>query len=155
MHSSHPLGTLHLVCALAALVLGTAVALMRKGTPTHLLVGRAYLVAMLVLNGTALSLYELTGRANLFHFFALVSLASLLAGFVAARRRRPGWRTLHARSMLWSYVGLLAAAASESIVRVPGVFTDWLNFGVAVGLATTLVCTVGAVLIRRTVARIR
>lgn len=154
MHD-HPLGLLHLASALAALLLGTAVALSRKGTPTHVLMGRAYLVAMLVLNGSALALYELAGRANLFHFFALISLASLLAGYVAVRRRRPEWRRLHARSMLWSYVGLLAAAASETIVRVPGVFTSWTSFGVAVGVASTLVCTVGAVAIQRSVARIR
>ena len=117
MHD-HPLGWLHLGTALLALATGTAVAAMRKGTPRHLLLGRVYLGAMLLLNGTALSLYELTGRANPFHFFALVSLASLTAGVTAARRRRPGWRRMHARSMLWSYVGLLAAAASEAIVRV-------------------------------------
>jgi hypothetical protein len=57
--------------------------------------------------------------------------------------------------MMWSYVGLLAAAASEFIVRVPGVVTSWLGFGIAVGVASVLVCTVGAVVIERTVARLR
>jgi uncharacterized membrane protein len=153
MHD-HPLGMLHLACALAALGLGTVVAVLRKGTRTHLLVGRAYLGAMLVLNGTALSLYELTGRANPFHFFALVSLGSLVAGFVAARRRRPGWRQMHSRSMLWSYVGLLAAAASEAIVRVPGLVSGGLGFGTTVAIATSVVTVAGATMIRRTVARI-
>ena len=150
-----PLGAVHLASGYAALVLGGTVALMRKGTPRHRWVGRGFALTMVVLNATALAIYDLTGRVNLFHFFAVISLASLAAGWIAARRRGPVAREVHARSMMWSYVGLLAAAASEFIVRVPGVVTSWLGFGVAVGLATTLVCTVGAVIIERTVARIR
>jgi hypothetical protein len=57
--------------------------------------------------------------------------------------------------MLWSYVGLLAAAASEMIVRVPGLAQGWIGFGAAVGLATALTCGIGAWCIRRATARLR
>ena len=150
-----PLGWLHLLSAYAALILGGTVAAMPKGTARHRGLGRGFALSMVVLNVTALGIYDLTGRPNLFHVFAVISLLSLTAGWFAARRRGPVAREVHMRSMLWAYVGLLAAAASEFIVRVPGVFTSWLSFGVAVGLATTLVCTIGAVLIERTVARRR
>lgn len=150
-----PIGWLHLLSAYAALVLGGVVVAMRKGTRLHRWLGRGFALAMVSVNVTALGIYDLTGRPNLFHFFAVISLLSLAAGWFAARRSGPVAREVHMRSMLWAYVGLLAAAASELIVRVPGVFTSWLSFGVAVGVATTLVCSVGAVLIERTVARRR
>lgn len=150
-----PIGWLHLLSAYAALLLGGLVAAMPKGTRRHRWLGRSFAVTMVLLNISALAIYDLTGRPNMFHLFAVISLVSLAAGWIAARRRGPVWREVHMRSMLWAYVGLLAAAASELIVRVPGVVTSWLGFGVAVGVATTLVCTVGAVLIERTVARSR
>lgn len=145
----------HVLAAGAALASGSAVAVMAKGTPRHARMGRLYLGAMLALNASALLIYDLTGRPNPFHFFALVSLASLAAGWSAARRRRPGWRTLHARSMLWSYVGLWAATTSELVVRVPGSFEGWVGFGVAVGVATSVTIGAGGWLIHRTVARLR
>jgi uncharacterized membrane protein len=153
--AADPLGMAHLASGYLALLVGGAVALMRKGTPRHRWSGRAYALAMVVLNGTALAIYDLTGRVNMFHAFAVISLLSLAAGWVAVRRGGPVAREVHARFMMWSYVGLLAAAASEFIVRVPGVVTSWLGFGIAVGIASVLVCTVGAVVIERTVARLR
>lgn len=148
------IGTLHVLAAGAALASGTAVAVAPKGTPRHRALGRAYLAAMGVLNVTALLIYTLTGRPNLFHLFALVGLASVAAGWIAVRRRRPGWRTAHARSMLWSYVGLLAAAVSELLVRVPGLISGWTSFGAAVAAGTGGTFLVGALLIHRTVARL-
>lgn len=150
-----PIGALHVLAAGAALASGTAVAVARKGTPRHVALGRVYLGAMLALNLSALLIYDLTGRANPFHFFALVSLASLLAGYLEVRRRRDGWRRMHARSMLWSYVGLWAATTSELIVRVPSLLHGRLSFAVAVGVATTLTIAVGGWLVQRAVARIR
>lgn len=147
-------GTLHVLAAGAALGAGTAVAVARKGTPWHRATGRAFGIAMLLLNLSALALYDLTGRANLFHAFALLSLISVGLGWRAARRRGPEWRRVHANWMLWSYVGLLAAALSEVATRLPIARESWTHFSIAVGLATGLVCAVGAVLIRRAVLRL-
>ena len=149
-----PLGTGHVATAVAALAAGTAVAIVRKGTRWHRWLGRGYCFTMLGLNGTALAIYNLTGRANLFHCFALLSLCTLGVGWSAVIRRRPGWRLRHARTMLWSYVGLLAATASELAVRVPGAFHSWRGFGFVVGAATLMVCGMGALQIRRALARI-
>jgi uncharacterized membrane protein len=148
------LGTLHVLSAGAALALGTAVAAAPKGTAWHRLVGRSYTAAMLVLNGSALTIYDLSGGPNPFHFLAIVSLVSIAMGWRAARLRFSGWRAPHAQWMLWSYVGLLAAAASELVVRLPGGLASWRVFGLLVGLASVVVCAAGAFVIRRTVARI-
>lgn len=148
------LGGLHVLAAELALACGSAVAVAPKGTAWHRRMGRAYVTAMVVLNLTALAIYDLSGRPNPFHFFAVVSLVSIALGWRAARRRGPSWRPAHANWMLWSYVGLLAAAASELAVRVPGAFGSWRTFAIVVGAASFAVCAVGAVLIRRTVARL-
>ena len=88
---AHPMGFAHLLTALAAILFGTLVIAARKGTPCHSWMGRAYFLSMLALNATALAIYELFGRFGPFHWMALASLATLLAGYLAARRRTPGW----------------------------------------------------------------
>lgn len=148
------LAAVHLLAAGAALATGSAVAVAPKGTARHRALGQAYLGAMVALNVSALLIYDLTGRPNLFHVFAVVSLLTVLAGFAAARRRGPSWRPAHARWMLWSYVGLWCATTSELAVRLPAVRT-WTHFGLAVGAATVATAAAGAWLIHRAVARVR
>jgi len=118
----------------------------RKGTVFHRWCGRTYLVSMLIVNISALSIYDLWGRFGPFHIAAIISLVSVLIGGFAAWRRSPAheWKITHAYWMSWSYVGLLAAAVSESSTR-------YLNFdfGWSVGIATTAVVLVGATVINR------
>ena len=146
-----PLGAAHTFFGVAALLLGLAVVFRRKGTRTHRRMGRAYALAMLSLNVTALTIYDLFGRFGPFHVAALISLATVVAGFIAVYTRRPRktWLALHATFMGWSYVGLLAAFIAEIAVRVPGV-----RFGPGVMMTTVLVTVGGAILIHTRVPRI-
>jgi len=72
-------------------------------------------------NATALCIYRLTGRFNLFHALAVASLGMLAAGLaqVVPRRRPRNWLWRHYQYMSWSFVGLLAATNNEAFVRVP------------------------------------
>jgi uncharacterized membrane protein len=117
----NPIGQAHIIAAVAALSLGAVVFLQRKGTRLHVRMGIGYVVSMLIMNGTALAIYRLTGRLNAFHIGAFFSLATVLAGWVPAIRRRPRdrWLRLHFEFMSWSYVGLVAAAVSEAGTRLP------------------------------------
>jgi hypothetical protein len=103
---------------------------------------------MVALNGTALLIYDLFGRFGPFHWLALASLATLLAGLVPAMRKRPrrSWLFYHAEYMSWSYVGLLAAAVSE-------VTTRWfhLPFGWTVVISSLVVFIGGGLVIRQRV----
>ncbi|MCW5853341.1 MAG: DUF2306 domain-containing protein [Anaerolineae bacterium] len=142
------LGWTHLVFALVALLAGAAVLLTRKGTRLHRTLGYIYVTSMVSLNVTALFIYHLTGRFNVFHALALVSLVSLALGLgpVLLRRPRVGWLARHARFISGSYVGLVAAAAAEVAARIP--LPGW-RFGPAVALAALAVTLVGVTLIRR------
>jgi uncharacterized membrane protein len=141
-----PLGWVHTACAVAALVSGAAVLLRRKGTAGHRRLGWVYVGSMVALNATALLIYRLTGAFGPFHVAAVLSLATVAGGIVPAVRRRPAgrWLERHYWWMTCSYVGLLAAAVSEVVTRLPGTAFWW-----AVVLPSALVIGVGAVVVGR------
>jgi uncharacterized membrane protein len=116
-----PLGIVHTACGSLALLLGAVIFLRPKGTRAHVRVGWAYAACMGGVNATALCIYRLTGRFNLFHALAVGSLAMLAGGLaqVVPRRRPRDWLWRHYQYMSWSFVGLLAATNNEAFVRVP------------------------------------
>ncbi|MBX3134540.1 MAG: DUF2306 domain-containing protein [Gemmatimonadaceae bacterium] len=156
-------GTIHFVAAVAAIVLGAIVLRQGpKGGPRHRRIGWTYLLAMLTVNATAFTLYGLFGGFGPFHVAAVVSLAGIVAGMLAARRARrarlANQRFLRAHRvevhfwwMTFSYVGLVAALASEAITRLPATRAigggAGAIFAAAVGGVTALVFAVGSYLI--------
>ena len=149
------LGAAHLTSAFVALVLGAVVVLERKGTSSHRMMGAGYVLAMVLVNLTALGLYRLTGRFGPFHLLALVSLATVVWGMQAVLRRREGWSQPLLR-MAWSCVGLLAAACAEGVLRVP-LLAALINTPTqAIGLGVTiavLFTSLGAPVVPRLQAR--
>jgi uncharacterized membrane protein len=138
------LGMGHLATALLAIAVGAVVVFRRKGTRFHRWCGRVYVAAMLALNISALCIYDLFGFFGPFHYAALFSLLTVIVGVRAAWLRRGNWRPVHAYWMSWSYVGLLAAAVSESATR----YLDF-GFGWTVAIATGLVLLGGGWVINR------
>ena len=117
IHSS--VGGMHMVSALAAILLGFAVTVSPKANTPHRLLGLAYVFAMLMTNISALMIYQLTRHFNLFHGFALLSLCLVLAGLSMPIARPRNWVFHHIHLMGWSYLGLLAAAMNEVAIRLP------------------------------------
>jgi uncharacterized membrane protein len=144
-------GLVHTMLGFGALCLGLLAVLLPKGTPAHRRIGQGYAGTMILLNGTGLMIYDLSGRFGPFHIAALISLATIGAGFVPVYLRRPhGHRMeMHGMFMSWSFVGLLAALISEIATRVPGV-----QFGVGATIATVVVVGGGALVIHTRVPRI-
>lgn len=107
------LGSLHLLCALGALLLGPIVLFRRKGDKTHRWLGRLWATMMAIIVISALSMYEMNGRPNLFHFFAVVSLVTLSCALWAIwrykRTRKASHLLTHQHCMVWAYFGLLMA----------------------------------------------
>ncbi len=144
------LGAVHLFCALASLALGLVVLLLRKGTRLHRAIGLCYVMAMLAVNGSALMLYHMTGHFEVFHVLALVSLSGIVSGVAAAIFRGNNWLHSHYRSMSFSYVGLLAAAAAEAMVRVPALHVHSTAMGIAIGVAMAVLFGIGgSIAVRR------
>ncbi len=150
-----PVGWIHVFAGFAALAGGALVIAMRKGTPAHRVAGLLYVLAMIVLNATALSLYHMTGHFGPFHALALLSLGCTMMGIAAPLLKRQGWLMRHYLWMARSYLGLVAAAVAEALVRVPAlhVNTAARGFGLGIG-AAILLAIVGAFLIPRLKRRV-
>ena len=145
----HPIGLMHLITALLAILIGALVVLSRKGTRTHKWLGRAYVGMMVALNVSAFLIYELFGGFGLFHWMALFSLLSVLVGYIHARSRKPGWKVQHAYFMSGSYVGLVAALAAETLTRYIS-----LPFFSGVALISISVIFLGVLLMFRLIPRL-
>lgn len=114
------LGQAHLASAIVALLAGAWVIMLRKGTRSHRMLGYTYLISMLILNVTALLKYDLSGSINMFHFFAIGSLATIAAAWIAIRTRgskRAAAAKAHGGLMIWSYFGLVMALVAEVVTR--------------------------------------
>lgn len=119
---SYPLvSLLHIATAVIAIAAGLLMLLQAKGTRRHRRLGYVYVASMVTLNLSSFFIFRLTGEFSPFHVAAFLSLATVVAGFLPVYWRRPreGWLELHFQFMAWSYIGLLAAAASEIAVRIP------------------------------------
>jgi uncharacterized membrane protein len=98
---------LHLATIAPAFLIGTFLLLRRKGTPLHKSLGRVYLVLMMATGFTTLFMPAQVGPKWLSHFgfihlFSLLSLYSVPAAYVAARK---GNIKVHRGHMLGLYVG--------------------------------------------------
>ena len=132
------LGWIHTIFGTVALVAGTAVLLMRKGTRWHRTLGHIFLTSMIALNIISFFMYGLFGRFGPFHWMAVASLITLLAGMVPVLTRRPKgrWLELHGAFISGAYVGLIAATAAEVTSRIPG---GWHSFSAPITAVTTLI----------------
>ena len=92
------LGIIHTALAVIALAAGLAIFTITKGTKRHRAIGYIYVICMVGMNLTALMIYRLFGRFGPFHVFAVVSLVTVMMGFIPALTKRPT-RTNRALSM--------------------------------------------------------
>lgn len=145
------LGTVHVVFAIAALISGATVVFRPKGDRWHRIIGYFYAIFLLLVNISALLVYEDAVGMGPFHFLAIISLVTLICGFIPAFLRRPvsSWLELHAYFIVWSYVGLVAAGIAQFATMssdLPAYFS--------VGLPSILIAIIGGVLIYTRVPKI-
>ena len=138
------IGDWHLITSIVALVTGTSILTMRKGTRRHRWVGYAYVGSMTVMLATAFAIYRVFDGFGLFHIFAVVSSLTLTAGMIPAWRRGPRWLEYHIGFMYWSVMGLYGAFAAEILARLPGA-----PFFTTIGLVVAGVMLLGEVGWRR------
>ncbi len=141
------LGGIHFGSALLAMAFGAIVVLKEKGTKFHVQAGYAYTAMMLVLNITALMIYQLFGHFGPFHYAALISLASLFGGIIPAYLKKPEktWLEFHYEFMNWSIIGLYAAFWSETFSR----FFRFAGFWVLVATGTAMTVAIGAYILKK------
>ncbi|MGN8226028.1 DUF2306 domain-containing protein [Gracilimonas sp. BCB1] len=145
-----PLGLAHFIFAILSMTSGALIVFIKKGGSVHKKLGYFYFFAMIGLNGTALMIYKLFGFFGPFHVFALISLATTIAGFIPAYLKKPKhtWLEYHYEFMNWSVVGLYAAFWSETFTRFFS-FQGWDGFWMLVAIATGVTFAIGAYLIKK------
>lgn len=127
-----PIGTAHMAAASASLIAGAFQLLRPRRDALHRRVGYGYAAAMVVNNGSALTIYQFTGSFNVFHALAIYSLFCVVMALrpMLIHPRPYQWRSMHYQWVAWSYAGLCAAASTEFLLRVihlPGWFSAILG----------------------------
>lgn len=138
-----PIGLTHVASASVALVVGTLVLALQKGTLLHKRIGYAYVFAMLIVNATAFGIYQLFGGFGLFHIFAIVSLITMAIGMLPFLFNWKNGLKFHINQMYYSVLGLYAAFLAETAVRIPASVKTWTGFWAIVMGATVLTFVVG------------
>jgi uncharacterized membrane protein len=117
----------HLVAAVSALLVGSVVLLLPKGTPTHRAVATVYVIALVLVDVAALLLHR-ENAFGVFHALALSSLLTIAVGLfpLLVGRRSPRVIATHAYCMTWSYSGLVAAGCGQLAVTAGQDATPWI-----------------------------
>lgn len=139
------IGFLHLLFSIISMITGLIVILNTKGTKFHKRVGYVYVVNMLLLNISSFFISNFNGF-SIFHFFAIVSLITILAGMYPVLKRSKNWLQKHYYFMAWSVVGLYCAFWSEVGTRF---VKNMQDFWWAVAIATFLTAFLGNYFIKK------
>jgi uncharacterized membrane protein len=120
---------LHLATVLPAFVIGTIQLFRRKGTPTHKLLGKIYMILMLATGLITLAMPakvgpQIFGHFGFIHAFSFLTLYGVPSAYFAARR---GDIKMHRASMIGLYVGGILIAGSFALA--PGRMLHELLFG--------------------------
>lgn len=145
-----PAGATHTLLALLCITVGLVQLVRPKRGAGHRARGYLYVYAMLVADGTALLVYQFTGKFNVLHAGAILNLACIVMGVIPLLRSpRPAkWKSLHYHWIAWSYVGLLAAAATELMVRMSTLATHGQAWAVTSAVTMTITA-IGYMVIER------
>lgn len=97
----------HLLTVLPALAIGTWLMIRRKGTPAHILLGRAYMLLMLATAIVSFWVRGLNGdNLSPIHALSAWTIVSVVVGWWAIRTGR---QRLHRGFMIGLYIGALIA----------------------------------------------
>ncbi len=139
-------GHLHFFFALLALLFGTWVLWLPKGSKQHRILGYFYVSSMTLMLITSFLTYRLYGQFGLFHWLAVISSMTLIAGMLPLWLKKPQltYRLLHLQFMYWSVIGLYMGLAAELFTRVPD--TSFILTVIAASSAVYLLGILGMML---------
>ena len=143
-------GWIHTVFSTIGILVGAEQVIRTRRDRLHRWLGYVYVVCMVAGDLAILTVCRFNGRFNVFHVGAVANLLCIgMALWPMLAEPRPAqWKLKHYMWICWSYVGLLAAALTEFIVRTQPIPGRGASIVVTIA-ATTFVCAVGAWLIGR------
>ena len=143
-------GWIHTVLASVGILVGAEQVLRRRRDVLHRRLGYLYVASMLIADVSILTVYRFNGHVNAFHAGAIMNVVCIAMALqpMLSRPRPRQWRIKHYLWMCWSYVGLLAAALTELIIRTQPLDSKGATIIVTM-VASTSVAVMGAVLIQQ------
>ncbi len=135
-------GWVHFIAAIIALICGSMILFMYKGSRVHKLIGRVYGLSMITVCVTSFMIYRVHGSLGILHFFAAVSTITLLLGMLPLYTswfKQPV--VAHLSWMYWSVIGLYCAFTAELFTRLPAMLDIPNTYGIfymLVGLSSGL-----------------
>ena len=122
----------HIALALAAVPVGAFIFLTKKGTAQHKLVGRVWVVILLIVSLSAILIQEINPEGySLIHLLIPWTIASLVYSIWNIKRfkktHKRKYRQAHMYSMIGVYVGALLVAGAFTLL--PGRFLYGVFFG--------------------------
>ncbi len=114
-------GLIHLISSIVALISGTFVLIIKKGTKRHKQVGYVYVLSMAILILTAFMIYRLFNKWGVFHYATIGSLITIVLGMIPVwtKKQTKNWVFKHFSFMYWSIIGLYMAFTAEVLTRIP------------------------------------
>ncbi len=113
-------GGVHFVSSIIGLITGAYILLAKKGTNLHKKMGYVFAVALLLVNISALFIYDFNnGKISVFHYLIPVSLCFLIYGLYPMISKPRNKKSIykHIIGMNGAALGLWAAGATEYFVR--------------------------------------
>lgn len=122
----------HIALALVAVPVGAFIFLTKKGTAQHKLVGRVWVVILLIVSLSAILIQEINPEGySLIHLLIPWTIASLVYSIWSIKRfkktHKRKYRQAHMYSMIGVYVGALLVAGAFTLL--PGRFLYESFFG--------------------------
>lgn len=145
MQTDNLISWIHILSSIVALATGAMVLLAAKGTVFHKRAGYVFAIGLLLVNASAMCMYNLTGTFNFLHVFVLISLLSLFYGmWPVLRRKSENWLSRHVRGMTGAVLGVWAAGFTELTVRLlPSLLAPKQIIGVAIGVGVVFFFLIG------------
>lgn len=111
----------HIAAGAVCVLVGLGALLARKRQGLHTALGETYHASYVVvlISTVIMSLLNWAELAHLF-FIGVFSYGLALWGYLARKRRRPGWLTWHISGLVGSYIGVLTAVLVTNGPNLPG-----------------------------------
>lgn len=122
----------HATIAFFAIALGLVIFFSAKGTVTHRLMGRVWVISLVIVSTTAIFIQEIEpGQYSYIHLLIPFTLGSLVYAIWTIRKFKTTgnvrYRNAHVYAMIGVYVGALIVAGAFTLV--PGRIFHQLIFG--------------------------
>ena len=120
---------IHLWTVIPAFFLGTYMLMARKGTRSHVILGRVYMILMLITATVSLFMPARLGSTlwnhfGYIHLFSILTIWAVPRGYIAIKKKDV---KAHKRSMIMLYFGALVIAGAFTFV--PGRYMHSVFFG--------------------------